>query len=214
MKPVAKVLYILTALSAFLVLARNVRQGRTGDLDARVTMQLQAIKHPVIRRLLHDVSWPGFPPQSRILPWLVPGAMLAAGRPFEAVFQLMGWGTGAISGLVKFIVKRPRPAHPGIHVTSARISGSSFPSGHVIIYTGVYGMLAYLAHCHVRVRMLRRAVVAGLGGMIALVGPSRVFLGHHWFSDVVASYLLGTSYLVALSSVYQRMRRSRRNLES
>ncbi|CAN5638431.1 hypothetical protein BH23CHL5_BH23CHL5_14820 [soil metagenome] len=214
MKPVAKVLYILSSLSAFLVLARNVRQGRTGDLDARVTMRLQAIEHPTIRRLLHDVSWPGFPPQSRILPWLIPGAMLAVARPFEAGFQLMGWGTGAISGLVKFIVKRPRPAIPGIEVASARISGSSFPSGHVIIYTGVYGMLAYLAHCHIRFSILRRAVVALLGGLIALVGPSRVFLGHHWFSDVLASYLLGTSYLMALTTVYQRARRSRAILKS
>jgi undecaprenyl-diphosphatase len=43
--------------------------------------------------------------------------------------------------------------------------------------------------------------------MIALVGPSRVYLGHHWFSDVVASYLLGSSYVAVLASIYQALRR-------
>jgi undecaprenyl-diphosphatase len=43
--------------------------------------------------------------------------------------------------------------------------------------------------------------------MLSLVGISRVYLGHHWFTDVVASYLLGTTYLVALTSVYRRVKR-------
>jgi undecaprenyl-diphosphatase len=160
---------------------------------------------------MHAVSWPGFPPQSRVIPWLLPGAMLAAGRPFQATFQLLGWGTGAISGLVKFRVRRPRPDLEDVVVAPARIRGTSFPSGHVIIYTGVYGFLAYLAHCHIKIRSLRRLVVGGLTGMIALVGPSRVYLGHHWFSDVVASYLLGTSYVAILSTVYQHLLRRRRS---
>jgi membrane-associated phospholipid phosphatase len=46
-----------------------------------------------------------------------------------------------------------------------------------------------------------------LAGMVALVGASRVYLGHHFTSDVLVSYLLGTSYLVCLTSFYQRARK-------
>ncbi|CAN5528621.1 hypothetical protein BH23CHL4_BH23CHL4_06980 [soil metagenome] len=209
MKLMAKVAYVAAAMTAFAFLARRVASGDTIDLDARVTRVLQRNNRRWFGALMHAVSWPGFPPQSRVIPWLLPGAMLAAGRPFQAVFQLLGWGTGAISGLVKFIVKRPRPDLADILVTPARIGGTSFPSGHVIIYTGVYGFLAYLAHCHVKMKVLRRLIVGGLTGMIALVGPSRVYLGHHWFSDVVASYLLGTSYVTVLSTIYQSLLRRR-----
>jgi membrane-associated phospholipid phosphatase len=38
---------------------------------------------------------------------------------------------------------------------------------------------------------------------VALVGPSRVYQGHHWFSDVSASYLLGLSYLIGLTRLYR-----------
>lgn len=209
MKNLAKVAYVGTALTAFVALALRVKSGRTSDLDEAVTRRLQAVENPTFDKAMHVVSWPGFPPQSRTIPWALPIAMLSAGRPLQAAFQLAGWGTGAISGLVKKIMRRPRPDLDGIRVTEARIGGSSFPSGHVIIYTGVYGFLAYLAHCHIRIGLLRKAIVGGLAGLIGLVGPSRIYLGHHWFSDVLASYLLGTTYLVLLTSVYQRVLRKR-----
>jgi undecaprenyl-diphosphatase len=74
----------------------------------------------------------------------------------------------------------------------------------VITYVGTYGFLAYLAHTLLRKRSGRRPIVAALLGMLALVGPSRIYQGHHWPTDVGASYLLGTSYLVVLTTLYRR----------
>jgi membrane-associated phospholipid phosphatase len=207
MRGLFKTLYVTFALVAVALLGRRVSRGDTAELDRSVTVKLQSVQNPEFDKAMHVVSWAGFPPQSRVIPWLMPLSMLSVGRQLEALFQLLGWGTGAISGLVKKIVGRPRPAGDGITVTDANIGGSSFPSGHVIIYTGVYGFLAYLAHLFIPFKWLRRLVVGGITTMIALVGPSRVYLGHHWFSDVIASYLLGTSYLVVLTSIYQRVRK-------
>lgn len=201
-----KIAYVGSAIAASLAIALGVKSGRTQALDENLTRRIQKIDAPGFDPLMHAVSWAGFPPQSKILPLLIPTAMLSAGRPLEALFQLLGWGTGAISGGVKRTMKRPRPAHPEIVVAKARLGGSSFPSGHVIIYTGVYGFLAYLAHVHIRVGLIRKAVVGLLAGMIALVGTSRVYLGHHFASDATVSYLLGTSYLIALTSLYNRAR--------
>jgi len=202
-----KIAYVATAVTTSALIAFGVKTGTTQELDERVTRRIQKMALPGFDQLMHAVSWAGFPPQSKILPALIPTAMLAAGRPREAFFQLMGWGTGAISGAIKRTMKRPRPNHPEIVVAKARLGGTSFPSGHVIIYTGVYGFLAYLAHVHIKVELLRKAIVGILAGMVALVGASRVYLGHHFTSDVIVSYLLGTSYLVGLASLYQRARR-------
>jgi undecaprenyl-diphosphatase len=76
----------------------------------------------------------------------------------------------------------------------------------VLIYTGVYGFLAFLLETLVRSNRIRRALVGGLVGILALVGPSRIYLGHHWFTDVLASYLLGTSWLLALMAAYRRVK--------
>jgi undecaprenyl-diphosphatase len=202
-----KIAYVGSAIATSAAIAMGVKSGRTQDLDENLTRRIQKIDAPGFDPLMHAVSWAGFPPQSKILPLLIPTAILSAGRPLEAFFQLMGWGTGAISGGIKRTMKRPRPAHPEIVVAKARLGGSSFPSGHVIIYTGVYGFLAYLAHVHIKTGLIRKAVVGLLAGMVALVGTSRVYLGHHFTSDVTVSYLLGTSYLIGLTSLYQRARK-------
>jgi undecaprenyl-diphosphatase len=201
-----RAIYILIALTAFVGLAAAVRGGRTSKIDRAVTLSLQRRKSPWFVRVMHLASWAGFPPQSRILPLAVPAGIALLGYPFEAVTQLFGWGTSAISGAIKFTMRRPRPNHPEITVAKARIGGTSFPSGHVINYIGIYGTLAFLANRYVKPTVLRRVIVGGLGSMIALVGPSRIYLGHHWFSDVLASYLLGSSYLLALASVYRRLK--------
>jgi len=202
-----KVGYVAVAVTVSGLVALGVKTGATQEVDERITQRIQRISLPGFDQLMHAVSWAGFPPQSKILPALIPSAMLAAGRPQESFFQLMGWGTGAISGGIKRTMKRPRPNHPEIVVAKARLGGSSFPSGHVIIYTGVYGFLAYLAHVHIQIGILRKSIVGLLAGMVALVGASRVYLGHHFTSDVTVSYLLGTSYLIGLTSLYQRVRK-------
>ena len=70
----------------------------------------------------------------------------------------------------------------------------------------VYGFLAFLAATLIRPAGLRRPLVAVLAGLIALVGPSRIQQGHHWPTDVTASYLLGTSYLVGVVALYDGSR--------
>lgn len=201
--------YSIVALGVFSFIFALVRTKRSQAKDKAITLKVQRNEHPVFDRLMHLVSWPGFPPQSRILPPGIAAALWLRGFRLEAIFQMAAWGTGGVSTVFKRIMQRQRPTSDGtgIRVTVANIGGSSFPSGHVIIYTGVYGFLAFLANTWIRPRALRRAVVSGLASMVSLVGLSRIYLGHHWFTDVVASYLLGTTYLIGLTALYRRVKR-------
>jgi len=199
---------VAIALLAFSLLFVIVRRNRTAATDAAITLRLQKRNHPTFDRLMNAASWPGFPPQSRLLPPSIAAFLWFLGFRIEAVFQLLAWGTSGISFLIKCVMRRARPGPmtPGIRVVVANIGGSSFPSGHVLNYMGVYGFLAYLAFSWLRPAAIRRAIISVATGLIALVGPSRIYLGHHWFTDVLASYLLGTAYLIGLSSLYRRVR--------
>lgn len=195
-------------LSIFAMLFVLVRTRRSAATDAAVTLKLQRRNKPWFDRLMHVVSWPGFPPQSRLLPPSIASILWITGFRLEAFFQLLAWGTGGLSFTFKRIMRRsrPGPTDDGIRVVVANIGGSSFPSGHVINYVGVYGFLGYLAFTWIRPIAIRRAVVGILMSLIALVGPSRIYLGHHWLTDVLASYTLGTTYVIALTGVYRRVR--------
>ena len=183
-------------------------KARASDaIDLAITVKLQRGSNPALARVMEAVSWPGFPPQSRVIaPLLVVGLALLR-LPLEAAAMIGAWGTALVATVVKAAMHRPRPvAGVDVRVIAAPLGGSSFPSGHTITYVGIYGFLAYLIHTLLRPVALRRSVVAGLVGLVALVGPSRVYQGHHWFTDVTASYLLGIGYLLALTRLYREVK--------
>jgi undecaprenyl-diphosphatase len=190
---------LLAALLAGL--ARNV----TDDADLEVTSRVQGIKAPLLDAVMRAASWPGYPPESRVIPPLVISGWWLAGRRLDAAFQLSAWGTGLLSTALKWVVRRPRPVAPKVVVVRARLLGTSFPSGHVLTFVGFYGFLAYLVSRRVDPIALRAALVASLVALIALVGPSRVHQGHHWASDVAGSYLFGAAYLLALIELHRQL---------
>jgi undecaprenyl-diphosphatase len=199
---------VVAGLAGFGVLAAAVQHRAIEAIDRAIAARLQAIRHPAFACAMGFVSWFGFPPQSRILP-LAYAVVLWIGRHrLEAVFQIAAWGTALLSTIVKSFMQRPRPvAGRDLRVIAAPLGGSSFPSGHVLTYVGVYGWMAIMADRLVKPLLLRRLAVAAPATLVAAVGASRVYQGHHWPSDVAASYLLGSSYLAILVVAYRRLLR-------
>ena len=203
-------LVAVAGLVGFGALFVLVRHNRTAAFDAVLTLRVQASRNRVLDGLMTAASWPGFPPQSRIIPPTIIAALAAIGLRTEALFQALAWGTALVSEVVKRFMGRARPvAGTDLRVVAAPLGGSSFPSGHVLTFVGTYGFLAFLAATLIRPMALRRLIVAFLAGLIALVGPSRIQKGHHWPTDVSASYLLGTSYLVGVVALYRRFKARR-----
>jgi membrane-associated phospholipid phosphatase len=204
-------LLLVLAGVAFAGIAAAVRSGRSKRTDLRATLAIQRVKHPVFSRLMLLVSWPGFPPQSRIIPGVLALGWWVRGYRLEAVFQMLAWGTGVVSHVFKTWMRRPRPDKSEVAVVIARVGGTSFPSGHVLNYLGIYGFEVYMLLRNKPLTPAKRVTAAALTGLIALVGASRMFLGHHWLTDVSASYLLGTGYLYGLTRLYERFRRRARS---
>jgi membrane-associated phospholipid phosphatase len=201
---------LVAGITGFVVLAALVPTKQVQAIDRTITTRLQSVHEPWIERAMAVVSWFGFPPQSRVLPPIYAAVLWFARFRLEAVFQLAAWGSALLSTIVKAFIRRPRPiADKDLRVIAAPLDGSSFPSGHVLTYVGVYGWMALMADRLIKRPLYRRLAVAALTTLIAAIGPSRIYLGHHWPTDVGASYLLGSSYLATLVIVYRRLKRFR-----
>ena len=201
----APVLPAGVAFAGFGLLWALVAAGRTGAVDLALARALQRLDAPWLARAMAAASWPGYPPQSRVLPPLIVLALWRRGWRLEAGVQLLAWGTGLLATLAKAGAGRPRPADLGLRAAPAPLRGSSFPAGHVLTYLGVYGMLAYLLRARGGRAAGARLAAGLLWAPVALVGPSRVHQGHHWPSDVLAAYLLGGGYLLLLARLYRRL---------
>jgi membrane protein DedA with SNARE-associated domain/membrane-associated phospholipid phosphatase len=118
-------------------------------------------------------------------------------------------GSALIDWLLKDIFQRPRPhfAHPLVVETSY-----SFPSGHAMESFVAYGMLAYLFVIALRSWEARVAVICGAALLVVLIGFSRMYLGVHYFSDVIAGYAAGGVWLSALITGAETMCRDSKQL--
>jgi undecaprenyl-diphosphatase len=83
--------------------------------------------------------------------------------------------------------------------------GPSFPSGHVLAAIALYGLLPLVVGLYTRRRGLWWASFAVAVLLIGLIAASRVYLGVHWFSDVTASLLLGSFFLLGVEAFYRRL---------
>lgn len=101
-------------------------------------------------------------------------------------------GSGALTWLLKQFYERGRPS---INEEIDAI-GFSFPSGHSLGSLVFYGFLIYLISRSSQNKALKWTAIVGLGILIVLIGTSRIYLGAHFPSDVVAGYIAGTIWLI------------------
>lgn len=112
---------------------------------------------------------------------------------------LYGWlvafiGGGALDWALKTIFRRDRPSFPNPFV---HVWGYSFPSGHAMGSLIGYGMVAYVVAHSVRRRGIDLLAAACAGVLVLAIGFSRLYLGAHYLSDVLAGFAAGLAWLAA-----------------
>lgn len=191
---------------AFACLAFIVRRWPSTRADLQITRAFQSTEHRSVERAMSLVSWFGFRPQSLLLPLGAVAGFWYRGYRIEALLLVVAWGSSMLSFLTKQVVRRPRPDGEVVRVVVANIRDTSFPSGHVLHYVVFWGFVAYLLVVRAPWQFVRWFVGLVMAPVIALVGPSRIYLGHHWFTDVLGSYLLGSAYLAGLIELHTILR--------
>ena len=82
-------------------------------------------------------------------------------------------------------------------------SSPSFPSGHALNSTAIAGMVAYLLLLHLASRLARVLTVVLAGVWALAIGLSRVFLGHHWLTDVMVGWVIGLAWLALVVTAHR-----------
>jgi len=196
-------LYALLASAAFVMLAAAAHYVPYFGIDLAITRVLQRYHAPAFVGLMEGLSWLGFAPQCYLL---AAGAILAlyvAGLRFEAIMAGFAAVAALLGTLVKLVVRRPRPEANLVHVFW-QLHTSGFPSGHVLMATAFGGFLGFLAFTLLKPSWWRNALVGLIALLILLMAPSRIYLGHHWFSDTMGAYVLGSLWLALTIRLYRR----------
>ncbi len=104
--------------------------------------------------------------------------------------------TVLLNQALKHLIRRPRPDH--VRLVSEK--GFSFPSGHSMISIAVYGFLIYLVYNNIKNKFLKTILIILLVILILGIGISRIYLGVHYPTDVLAGYFLTISIIILIIS--------------
>ncbi len=195
--------YMIGAIIIFFILAVLAHTVAYFTFDVTITRAVQNVTAAWFGALMYVLTWIGFPPQSFIITFLLLLFLYASGLHWEAVVATVSvLGISALGTGIKLLVDRPRPSPDLVHVL-AQLNSYSFPSGHVLYFTTFFGFLLFLAYTLLKPIWWRTLLLVILGGMVALIGLSRIYEGQHWASDVLAAYLLGSVWLGLSVYIYR-----------
>jgi membrane-associated phospholipid phosphatase len=191
---VARWLFLCYAiqLAIFALLAWWVHVTPVNAVDVAITQELQENQSSWFKILMLIVSYPGNSFLQTAFVLVAAGLFWFVDLRLEAIFIVALSAVSALLNVVlKVLVSRPRPSQSLVEVFQAA-TGKSFPSGHVMAYLALWGLLFSFGILLFRGRHWWRIALLVISALfVVLVGPSRIYLGDHWATDVLGSYLIG-----------------------
>ena len=171
-------------------------------IDLEFSEEVQEHPSPWLDALMKGVSWFGNQVVAISLTLGVALIFLLFKYKREALFVALTLLASVANFGLKVLVNRPRPTDDLVNVL-VKAQHQSFPSGHTVFYVTFFGFLVYLMY---RLRNIDNSLRVTVGVvsllLIAAVPFSRVYLGAHWFTDVLAGFVFGLLCLAMLVYFY------------
>ncbi len=196
----------------FIAVADEVHEGDTNQIDRALLLALRSSTDPadplggrVVEEMGRDVTALGGMTVLTLLTLGVLGYLLLIHKPLAALFVAVSvLGALALSSGLKDLFERPRP---DLVTRLSYVVTSSFPSGHSMLSASVYLTLGALL-ARMQANLVVKAYILLWAAFLAcLVGLSRVYVGVHWPSDVLAGWSAGAAWAAAcwlVAGVLQR----------
>jgi undecaprenyl-diphosphatase len=201
----------LILVAAFVELSEEVAGGgeeasRILGADAAILQFAVRLRQPWLNGLAMDLTAIGSPLVVALFT-LTFGALLVVKGDRRGATLLVGssLASALLTVVVKNILERPRP---DLAPRLVEVTGLSYPSGHSLASAAAYVTAALVVARHAPRLPERMGIVAFTGVIVLLIGASRVYLGVHYPSDVLAGILLGTAWALIMAAVLRRLDRS------
>jgi len=196
---VAAVLVVAAGTIGFLSVADAVTDNHTRAFDMGLILMLRQpgdiatpIGPPWLRLAAIDITSLGSIIDLTVIVLVVAGLFVALRQRMAALLLLAAAGSGLLAvDILKTVVGRERPP---LAMHAVQVANASFPSGHAMLSATVYLSLATLAGHFAHSRPVRIYALAAGVTVTLVVGASRVYLGVHWPTDVIAGWALGAAW--------------------
>ncbi len=193
------IIVVAVLVLAFALLADAVTDGDTQSFDERLLLLFRTATDPAVtigpiwfKEAMRDITALGGTIVLTILVLSVTGFLIATGARHTALMVIASVASGVIlSNSLKFGFSRVRP---DLVPHEAQVYTASFPSGHTTLSAVVYLTLGALL-CRTQASVAVKTFILSVAIFLTvIVGISRVYLGVHWPTDVIAGWMLGSAW--------------------
>jgi undecaprenyl-diphosphatase len=195
---------LISFLSAigFGLMAFLFHSNKITDFDTAVMDFIQGLANPFLTSVMKFFTFIGAGVPIAVIAVLIMIVLFTAfkHRRELILFAAVNIGSALLNLLLKTVFHRARPDLNRL----IEITGFSFPSGHAMAAVTLYGSLAFLLWKHISSRTGRNVLLIFSAFMIMMIGLSRIYLGVHYPSDVIAGFLASGAWLSFSIWVYLR----------
>lgn len=188
----AGLLVAALGLWGFAQIADEVLEKETQAIDTAILLGIRSLHAPLLDRIMLGFTFVGEPTVLLVICLGFGFWLYQRGQRSQAMtLAIAGVGAIGLNYLLKVLFGRARPA---LWDRVVDVGQYSFPSGHAMISMVVYGTIGYLLVKHLG--RWRIAIASGTLLLVTGIGLSRLYLGVHWPTDVVAGYAAGIVWLM------------------
>lgn len=191
-----KWIILFLCIILFLAILEDVFEYETLALDTSVyTIVVEQMRNPILTDILKIITNLGS--AFVLITITILSLIILKNKKISLCITLNLALSTLLNVLLKNIIQRPRPE--GYRLIEE--TGFSFPSGHSMVNTAFYGLLIYLIIKNVKNKKLKYALSVLISFLILAIGFSRIYLGVHYTSDVLAGFLISIAYLIVFTTI-------------
>jgi membrane-associated phospholipid phosphatase len=193
---------LVVLVVGFILLSVGVYLLPPSFIDLKISLKIQAHQNVTLDELMSFISWFGNMPVSLIMVLIVAAIFFIFNYRREALFTVLTLSSGVVSTVIKMLIDRPRPTKDLVRIIEITRQ-QSFPSGHTLFYTVFFGFVIVMMGNLKSVSIYLRGTITVISAVMILLIPfSRIYLGAHWFTDVLGGAMLGILCVFVLGYFY------------
>lgn len=192
------------ATLGFFLLSQQVLNQSTTKFDTTILQYFLSIQNPILTQFFILITFLGKPNLLLLINWVFSLFLLINKKISKAiVFLIIGNGAAAFNLFLKSSLARERPE---LWDRIIEVKYLSFPSGHAMGSIVIYGLIGY--YLMTQFKPWRWLILSLTSILILLIGLSRLYLGVHWPTDIIAGYIMGSVWLVIAMLIIEIIKNS------
>lgn len=186
-----KIVILAISLSVFIFLLINVLSDNISDFDTSIYNVIMSLKSDFMTFIMKAIT--RFGDAETLILIAIICLIFIKSKKISGSIAINLASVGLMNYILKKIIQRPRPP---LEFRMVEESSFSFPSGHAMASMAFYGLIIYFINKNMKNNKLKKVICIILSILIFLIGMSRIYLGVHYASDVIAGFAISMVYLI------------------